>query len=102
MVCIYKPKKGKERAFQSLLLKHWPHMASLGLMSRTRPRVWKCKEHGGRTVYLEILEWRDAYAVREAHGTPEVFELWGPMGEMLEERTFYDGVELSERVRARS
>lgn len=95
MMCVYRPKKGRERAFLALLRKHWPHLRKLGLATRRKPKVWKGSDDSGRVTFFELIEWRDKHAVDEAHGTPEVFAVWGPMGELVDEMKFYPVGELA-------
>ena len=44
----------------------------------------------GKTVFIELFQWRDGEAVNEAHVLPEVMAVWEPMGALTEGMEFFD------------
>lgn len=85
VLVTYRPKKGKERAFLSILKRHWPTLERARLVTSSRPRVWRATDkRSGRTSFLEMFAWKDARASGAAHETPEVMAVWGPMEPLLE------------------
>ncbi len=89
-LCIYRVRKGRERAFKSILRRHWPTLRKAGLTTRRRPTVWRGEGKRGKTVYVELFQWRDGEAVAEAHVLPEIMAVWEPMGELTEGMEFFD------------
>lgn len=85
VLVTYRPKKGKEARFFTLLKRHWPTLQRAGLVTATRPRIWRARDKRTRRAYfVELFEWRDAKASGAAHRTPEVLAVWGPMEPLLE------------------
>jgi hypothetical protein len=85
VLATYRPKKGKEARFFTLLKRHWPTLKKAGLVAPTPPRIWKATDKRTRRVYfVEMIEWKDAKASDTAHRTPEVMAVWGPMLPLLE------------------
>ncbi len=84
VLVTYRPKKGKERAFPSILKRHWPALKAARLVTSTRPRTWRATDkRSGRTYFVEMFAWKDAKASDLAHRTPEVMAVWGAMGPLL-------------------
>jgi hypothetical protein len=88
MLCLYRPRKGKERALLALLRAHWPALRGAGLASARRPRLFRARDRSGRAVLVETFEWKDGRAAGRAHATPAVLALWGPMERLAEEMDF--------------
>ncbi len=85
VLVTYRPKKGKERAFLSILKRHWPALKTARLVTSTRARTWRATaKRSGRTCFVEMFAWKDAKASDVAHRTPEVMAVWGPMEPLLE------------------
>jgi quinol monooxygenase YgiN len=85
VLVTYRPKKGKEARFFTLLKRHWPTLQRAGLVTATRPRIWRASDKRTRRAYfVEMFEWKDAKASDTAHRTPEVRAVWGPMEPLLE------------------
>jgi quinol monooxygenase YgiN len=85
VLVTYRPKKGKGSKFFSLLKRHWPTLDRAGLVTSTRPAIYKASEkRTHRTYFVEMFEWKDAKASDAAHRTPEVIAVWGPMMPLLE------------------
>ena len=90
MLCMYRVKRGQERAFLKLLSRHWPALRAAGLASRARPRVARSVDRQGRTVFVERFSWAHAGASDLAHRSPVVMAVWGPMGPLLDGMEFLD------------
>lgn len=85
MLVSYYPKKGKEREFLPLLEKHWPALDRLGLVTKTKPQLWRATDiRANRTYFVEQFQWKDGEASGVAHQSPEVMAIWEPMGPILE------------------
>ncbi len=85
VLVTYRPKKGQEKAFLSILKRHWPTLKQARLVTPTRPKVWRATdERSGRTYFVETFVWKDEEASDRAHRTPEVMAVWGPMEPLLE------------------
>jgi len=90
MLCLYRPKQGKARAFRALLDAHWPALRAAGLASSRRPTLFRATDRTGRTVFVETFEWKDGRAAYRAHTTPEIMEIWGPMERLGEWMDFLE------------
>ncbi len=85
VLVTYRPKKGKERAFLSLLKRHWPALKRAGLVASARPRAWRATDkRTGRRYFVETFAWKDARASDVAHRSPLVMEVWGAMEPLLD------------------
>ena len=85
VLVTYRPKKGKDKAFLSILKRHWPALKKAGLVTRTPARVWNATDkRRGRRYYVEMFAWKDVSASDRAHQTPAVMAVWGPMQPLLE------------------
>ncbi len=85
VLVIYRPRKGKERAFLALLERHGPALRRAGLVTATRARTWRATDkRSGRTWFVELFAWKDRRASDAAHRSPAVQEVWGPMEPLLE------------------
>jgi|SRR5690606_20077694 len=84
VLCIYRPRKGTEDEFLSLVEKHWPTLEKASLVTGEPARVWRGSSRGGATVFIELYTWKDADAVQAAHHTPELMKVWEPMGALCE------------------
>ena len=86
---IYRPKKGKEKQLQALVLKHAPVLKGVGLITNELVKVWKATDkRSGDVAFVEIFQWKSEKASEVAHQTPEVMAVWEPMGAVLEELKF--------------
>jgi len=85
VLVTYRPKKGKEAKFFTLLKRHWPALKRAGLVAPGHPRIWRAiDKRTRRTYFVEMFDWKDAHASDTAHRTPEVMAVWGPMEPLLE------------------
>ena len=92
VMATYRVQSGKESEFEALLVRHWPTLSELGLVSEDPAQLYKGGEEGA-PVYYELFSWRSAEAVGVAHETPEVMAIWEPMGALVEEREGRPGME---------
>jgi hypothetical protein len=90
-----------EEKFEGLLARHWPTLREAGLVTGKRSTMFRGKEDGGGTFYVEVLEWKDAKAPNEAHHLPAVMKVWEPMGMCVEERGGRPGMEFPHVERLR-
>ncbi len=90
MLCLYRPRRGKEAALLALLRAHWPALRAAGLAAPRRPQVVRARDRRGRTVLVETFEWKDGRAASRAHATPEVLAIWTPMEALAEEMDFLE------------
>jgi len=97
MLCTYRIKDGKEADFLNLLARHWPTLRSVGLATDDPAQVFRSRDKGGKTVFIEMFSWKDAAAADVAHQTPEVMSVWEPMGALADEMNFWpvEAVEMS-------
>ena len=84
VLVAYYPKPETSDQLLPLILRHWPVLSSLGLVSETRPQVWRAVDKRSGEAYIVVLfEWRDGSASDTAHQLPEVMAIWEPMGAFL-------------------
>jgi len=86
VVATYRVRADRVGAFEALLARHHPALVRLGLATASPPTIYRGLEHGGGPIYFEIFTWVDPVAPRKAHEDPDVMAIWGPMGELLEDR----------------
>jgi hypothetical protein len=84
MLVIYRVKKEKEDEFLPLLQKHWPTLNNLGLVTQQQPTFTRGMGKDGKLSYIETFQWKNRNAPAVAHQTPEVMQIWEPMGPMIE------------------
>ncbi len=85
VLVTYRPRKGAERRFLSLLRRHWPTLHRAGLVTDATARAWRAADkRTGRPFFVEMFEWRDARASDAAHRDPAGLSVWQPMEPLLE------------------
>jgi hypothetical protein len=69
-----------------MLAKHWPTLDRLGLVTAERAKIWRTtdRKDSSKVAYVEYMEWKSAETPEIAHQTPEVMQVWEPMGPILE------------------
>jgi hypothetical protein len=82
---IYKIKPGTEEQFKPLLDTHWPTVHAIGLTTDDPPQIWRARYRDGRSAFVEIFSWKDETSSGVAHQTPEVMQIWEPMGPLLDD-----------------
>jgi hypothetical protein len=86
VIGTYLVRTDTEDDFVGLLRRHWPTLSALGLVTSTPAVVYRGEDEAGAPYYVEIFEWADAEAVRQAHEHPEVMAIWEPMEPLREPR----------------
>jgi quinol monooxygenase YgiN len=84
MLCYYKVDSKDEAAFTRLLEQHWPTLLKLGLATDKPATVFRSKDKAGNIVFVEYYQWVDADAPRVAHQTPDLMQVWEPMGALTQ------------------
>jgi hypothetical protein len=90
VLCIYRLKDGKEAEFRKLLAKHGPALRGAGLSGPETPKIWKSATREGKTVFVEMMQWKDESSAHAAHQMPEVMAVWEPMGNLTDGMEFLD------------
>jgi hypothetical protein len=88
VLCIYRVTKGKEAEFEKLLARHGPALHKAGLTAGEAPRIWRSESRDGKTVFIEMMRWKDESSSDAAHRIPDLMAIWEPM------RKLTDGMEL--------
>ncbi|MHC4223103.1 MAG: putative quinol monooxygenase [Planctomycetota bacterium] len=86
VICTYRIKSGKEQDFLELLKIHWPTLHRLGLVTEEEARVFRGRDADEKTFFVELFEWKGDRSAHDAHESPGVQKIWGPMAELTEER----------------
>lgn len=85
VLVTYRPKRGREARFLSILKRHWPALSLARLVTPARPRILRATDkRTGRTFFVEVFSWKDKLASDAAHRSPEVLRIWSPMEPLLE------------------
>jgi len=71
-VAAFKPKAGKEDELLQVIADRLPLLRRLGMATDREPVLMRSKDG----VIIQVSEWTDDDAIRKAHETPEVLELW--------------------------
>lgn len=79
-LCYYKIDKADEAAFLALMEKHWPTLHAAGLATDEPARVFRAEDKKGNVVIIEFFAWKDEGGPRIAHQSPEVMQVWEPLG----------------------
>lgn len=93
VICTYRVKEGSEAAMLELIGRHWPTLRQAKLATPERPVVFEGRDDSGKTFFVEVFSWVDGEAAGRAHQMPEVMAVWGPMGDLVEERLGRPGME---------
>ena len=88
-LCRYLVKPGKEQAFADLLARHWDTLHDAGLATDEPARVLRASDKAGNIAFIEIFSWKDGDCSQTAHETPEVMQLWEPMGAHCQDMEFW-------------
>jgi hypothetical protein len=90
VLCIYRVKAGKDAEFKKILEKHGPALKRAGLSSSKAPTIWRSSTRDGKSVFIEMMQWKDEKSSSAAHQMPEVMAVWEPMGNLTEGMEFLD------------
>lgn len=72
VICVFRPKPGKDKQLVELIRSHVPFLRSLGLATPRVPIVGRA----GDGSIVEVFEWESEDAVNSAHEHPAVRALW--------------------------
>lgn len=86
VIATFRVRAGQEAPFQRLALKHGPTLQSLGFTNGEPSLLFRGKEKGGGTLFVEVFTWKDRSSVDTAHEHPEVAAIWEAMEPLLEAR----------------
>lgn len=95
VICTYRVKEGSEATMLELIGRHWPTLRQARLATPERPVVFEGRDESGKTFLVEVFSWVDGEASGRAHQMPEVMAVWGPMGDLVEERSGRPGMEFA-------
>ncbi|MCZ6507289.1 MAG: hypothetical protein O7A04_04470 [Acidobacteria bacterium] len=90
ILCRYRLKPGKEQEFERLLKRHWQSLFELGLASDQPARLLRGSDKAGNVAYIERFAWKSESSIASAHESPEVMQLWEPMGALCEDMEFWE------------
>jgi hypothetical protein len=75
---LYKPHAGKEAELLRLVARHYPVLQKYELVTERRPIVAR-SENG---TIIEVFEWVDDAAHKQAHEHPEIAAIWEGMAQI--------------------
>jgi hypothetical protein len=85
-LCSYRVKEGKDKEFRQYLVKHWPTLLQLGLVTSEPSLMFRVPDESGKSVLIEILRWKSKEGPSLAEQMPDVLAIWERMGGMVEAR----------------
>lgn len=85
VICTYRVKPGREKAFRRLLARHWPMLKRLGLVTAAPRLALRALAKERRSDFVEVFAWKPR-AFQRAHTMPEVLAIWEPMEKLCEVR----------------
>lgn len=71
-MAAFMPKAGQESELLKVIADRLPLLRRLGMATDREPILMRSKDG----VVIQVSEWVDDEAIRKAHETPEVLELW--------------------------
>ncbi len=72
VISSYKPKPGKDAELLKVVRTHVPILRELGLATGREVQIMKASDG----TIVEVFEWVSADAIKKAHETPRVHEMW--------------------------
>ena len=72
VIVAYKPKPGKEKELDELMLQHHAVLKSENLVTNRDSIMMKAADG----TVIEVLEWTSAAAIQNAHTNPVVLKMW--------------------------
>ena len=72
VICVYKPKAGKENDLLDAVKTHVPILRELGMA--TNREVTSMRSKSGSI--LEVFEWVSQQSINDAHQHPRVHQMW--------------------------
>jgi quinol monooxygenase YgiN len=76
----YRPKPGKEKELDALMLSHVQRLRVEGLATLRESVLMKAQDG----TVVEVFEWASQDAMDSAHSNPEVLEMWQEYSEVCE------------------
>jgi len=80
VIVAYKPKPGKNEALKEIVKNHVPDLAKLGLVADRKPSIMEAADG----TIIEVFEWLNAEAIKQAHGNPDVHKIWAAFAEVCD------------------
>jgi hypothetical protein len=80
VISCYKPKAGKEKALQALIVDHVPTLRRIGLVTERTPIIMEAKDG----TLIEVFEWASPEAIEAAHAHPAVLRMWEEYGKVCD------------------
>lgn len=94
VLSTFRPRAGKEDELLKTMNENWSTLRKLGLVLQEPHLILRGKDDGGKTIFVEILTWRDHEAAD--HVPPEVQTIWNHLQSLVEERNGHKGIEFPE------
>jgi hypothetical protein len=73
----FRPKAGAEAELERVIAGHWETVTRLHLVANRNRLIYRVRESGGKTRFLQILTWRDAEI--PDHAPAQVRRWWKEM-----------------------
>jgi hypothetical protein len=94
VLSTFRPRADKEDELLKTMNKNWSTLLKLGLVLQQPHIVLRGKDDAGKTIFVEILTWRDHEAAD--HVPAEVQTIWNQLQSEVEERGGRRGIEFPE------
>lgn len=94
VLSTFRPRAGKEDELLKTMNQNWSTLLKLGLVLEEPHLILRGKDDGGKTIFVEILTWRDHQAAD--HVPAEVQTIWNHLQSLVEERNGRRGIEFPE------
>jgi flagellar motor component MotA len=94
VLSTFRPRAGKEDELLKTMGENWSTLRKLGLVLQEPHLVLRGKDDGGKTIFVEILTWRDHEAAD--HVPAEVQMIWNHLQALVEQRNGHSGIEFPE------
>jgi hypothetical protein len=94
VLSTFRPRAGKEDELLKTMGKNWSTLLKLGLVLQQPHIVLRGKDDAGKTIFVEILTWRDHEAAD--HVPAEVQTIWSQLQSEVEDRGGHHGIEFPE------
>jgi hypothetical protein len=94
VLVTHRVQEGKEKEYAKLLELEWSTLRRLGMVLERPHVVLRGTDESGRTIFVEVLTWRDHDAPDNA--PPEVEQIWKELEARVEKRLGHRGIEFPE------
>lgn len=94
VLSTFRPRAGKEDELLKTMNENWSTLRKLGLVLQEPHLVLRGKDDGGKTIFVELLTWRDHEAAD--HVPAEVQKIWNHLQALVETRDGHKGIEFPE------